>query len=68
MPFPTTREDLIAHGYLYIRTTNCNGPTCSEYIEWWETPKGKRLPLNRSTHEPHWSTCPDRDKFRKGAK
>jgi hypothetical protein len=68
MPFPTTREELIATGYAYIRTTKCMGPTCGAHIEWWVTPKGKRIPLNLRTYEPHWSTCPDRELFRNGRK
>jgi hypothetical protein len=68
MPFPMTRDDLIASGYLYLRTTKCNGPTCGAHIQWWETPKHKRIPLDLGTYTPHWSACPDGDKFRKGVK
>lgn len=64
MPFPTTDTDLIAKGYTLEGRAKCKGPNCGKEIEWWRTPKGKRIPLDPGTMEPHWATCPDAQVFR----
>ena len=40
------------------RTGSCNGPTCGQPLDWYDTAKGKRMPMNagavpvRSENEP----------------
>lgn len=63
MPFPKTDTDLKAAGYEYDGTSRCRG--CHAEIEWWRTPKGRAIPLNPGTLEPHWSDCPNAKDFRK---
>jgi hypothetical protein len=65
MPFPTTEQGLAEAGYVYQRTERCKGPTCDAMIAWYLTPKGKWMPLEEGTLEPHWAKCPDREKFKK---
>jgi len=52
-------------GYRFDRTETCKGPNCRQEIEFWWTPKGKRIPLDPGTMETHWSTCVDAEKFRR---
>ncbi|MFA5387689.1 MAG: hypothetical protein WC322_04905 [Candidatus Paceibacterota bacterium] len=66
MPFPTNETELVAAGYRFDRTAACRG--CGAQIEWWQTPKGKWMPLDPGTMQPHWGTCPQAGQFRKGAK
>lgn len=61
MPFPKTEEEREAAGYKFMNASECRG--CRAPIEWWETPNGKRIPLDLDG-EPHWSTCPKADEFR----
>lgn len=64
MPFPKTDEERLKAGYLYLNTSICRG--CKRNIEWWETPNGKRIPLN-ADGEAHFSTCSHAADFRKKA-
>ena len=79
MAIPTTREDLEARGYVFDNEANCRG--CGQPIEWWITPRGKKMPMTvkevkdetkvfpqpvlRLERLPHWSDCPNADSFRK---
>ena len=63
MAFPKTLDELRTTGYKHTGLANCRA--CGEPIEWWETPKAKRIPMNHGTAVPHWSTCPNADDFRK---
>jgi hypothetical protein len=63
MPFPKTEKELAGQGYEYKNMTACKG--CGALMEWWKTPKGKMIPLNPGTLEPHWSGCPKAKEFRK---
>lgn len=58
-----TDGDLCAASYSFENKGRCR--SCQAEIEWWLTPKQKHMPLNAGTLEPHWSTCPQADKFRK---
>jgi len=60
---PKTEAELLAAGYRLAGTAHCKG--CKALIEWWLTPNGKRMPLDKTTFEPHFSTCPKADQFRK---
>ena len=62
MPFPTTLEGLKAEGYKFEGDGKCKG--CGVDIEWWTTPRGKKMPCDFGTATPHWSTCPNRDEFK----
>lgn len=64
MPFPETKEGLIAAGYKFKNESHCRG--CNALIEWWETPKEKFMPLDPETLIPHWKNCPKAKDFRKG--
>ena len=66
MPFPETIDELKAAGYKFLNDSNCRG--CGFAIEWWETPKGKKMPMDvlaDGTCESHWGTCPKAKEFRK---
>jgi hypothetical protein len=63
---PNTPAGLVAAGYTYINTSRCKGTSCGAEIEWWRTPNGKKMPLDPVTFEPHWSTCPSQEEFRRG--
>lgn len=65
MSFPKTDSELVKAGYTYESKSRCIGPDCNDEIEWWRTPKGKRIPLDSGTLESHWSTCPNAEDFRK---
>lgn len=64
MPFPKTEVDLEKAGYEYEGSGRCRA--CNAEISWYRTPNGKRIPLDEGTMEPHWSTCPNADGFRRG--
>jgi hypothetical protein len=61
--FPRTDTELAAQGYEFKNKGTCKG--CRAEIEWWTTPKGKSIPLDAGTLEPHWSNCPNAGDFRK---
>jgi hypothetical protein len=63
MPFPKTKQELLEAGYEYSNSGKCRG--CGAGIAWYLTPKGKRMPLDERTFEPHWATCPKAKDFRK---
>jgi hypothetical protein len=62
-PFPRTDTELTSAGYEYESKDKCRG--CQADIEWWLTPRGKHMPLDPGTLEPHWSTCPKAKDFKK---
>ncbi len=63
MPFPRTEQGLAEAGYEYENSTKCKG--CGADIAWFKTPRGKHIPLNEGTMEPHWSDCPNAKDFRR---
>lgn len=68
MPFPTTRDQLVASSYIFSNHALCK--SCRAEIEWWETPRGKKMPFNlmlagESPAVTHFTDCPDADLFRK---
>lgn len=62
MSFPTTETGLKAKGYVFSGTGECR--SCKAPLAWYDTPKGKAIPLDEGTLLPHWTTCPDSDKYR----
>ena len=65
MPFPTTIEGLKEAGYRFEGDGTCS--KCGAAIEWWETPRNKKMPVDHGTATPHWSTCPYAEDFKKKA-
>jgi hypothetical protein len=68
MPFPQTQDELKSAGYVWQNDATCKG--CGADISWYKTPKGSMMPMDpmdrgAAPAVPHWSTCPDRDTFRK---
>lgn len=66
MSFPETTAELSKAGYRFMNEANCRG--CGSAIEWWETPRGKRMPMDvdaSGNAESHWANCPDAKQFRK---
>jgi hypothetical protein len=74
MTIPNTTNELKAMGYEYDNDSTCRG--CGEPIEWWITPKGKKMPMtvkktatitnaSDDIREPHWTSCPKADSFRR---
>ena len=63
-PFPITREEAIDDGYiLEAESRPCGG--CSGLIDWYITPRGKKIPIDAGTFKPHWITCPNAKNFRR---
>lgn len=67
MSFPRTFDEMKAAGYTFSNDATCRG--CGDDIEWWETPNGKKLPMNPMTSgsseaKAHWATCSDAPSFR----
>lgn len=63
MGFPKTLEEMTAQGYKHEGTANCRA--CNAPLEWWLTPKGKKIPMDHGTATAHWSTCPNAQDFRR---
>ena len=68
MAFPKTLDEMTQAGYKFLNHATCKG--CGDEIEWWETPTGKKIPMNPmergvSPSVAHWATCPEQDSFRK---
>jgi hypothetical protein len=62
MGFPQTIEELKAAGYKFDGESQCKG--CGADIEWWTTPRGKKMPVDHGKATPHWSTCTKANEFR----
>jgi murein endopeptidase len=67
MPFPQDLDALKLAGYRFDNHARCRG--CNAEVEWWFTPKGKKMPFNlmekfSSPAVAHLVTCPERDEFR----
>ena len=62
MALPTTIDELRQQNYKYSGDSECKA--CGADIEWWETPRGKKIPMNHGTAIAHWSTCPNVADFR----
>jgi hypothetical protein len=72
--FPADASELRAAGYEYDGDGRCRA--CGEALEWWITPKGKKMPLSRvkvgdqlkqnvEKLQPHFADCPEADAFRR---
>jgi hypothetical protein len=70
MPFPKTRDELVHAGYVFSEHSICRGATCKQEIEWWLTPRGRRMPFDlmqdgAARPVAHFTTCRDAEFFRK---
>lgn len=65
MGYPESREELEAAGFRFDAMGRCRGARCRADIEWWYSPKGKRIPLNPDDKTGHHTTCPDVAQFNK---
>ena len=68
MAFPQTWDEMKAMNYRWLNDGECRG--CGEPIMWFETPNGRRIPMNQMQRgsDPavvHFSTCTEADSFRK---
>jgi hypothetical protein len=62
---------LMSAGYVHQGRAKCSG--CPMTIEWYLTPKNKRMPFSlkvgmNTQYEPHWGSCASADRFRKTKK
>ena len=62
--FPKTELELEKAGYEFTNTGKCRACGCE--LAWYRTPRGKAMPLEEGTLEPHWAKCPKADEFRRG--
>lgn len=65
MSFPTTVEEMEDRNYKRLNDGKCKG--CEAEITWWETPNGKKIPMDTGEAKPHWESCPNSDDFRGGS-
>jgi hypothetical protein len=68
MSFPATRAEMEAAGYSLNEYTRCKG--CQRLMEFWNTPQGRRIPMNPMTDPEspavsHFTDCPKAGEFRK---
>lgn len=62
MAIPEKREDLVAMGYVFDNESKCR--SCEAEIEWWITPRGKKMPMRvfqehgESIRRAHFADCP----------
>jgi len=71
MGFPQDRDALRESGYRFDNHATCRGEDCGVEVEWWITPKGKKLAFNlmQNGDSPaiaHFASCPNREDFRRG--
>jgi hypothetical protein len=71
MAFPANIIELEAQGYIRTNEASCRG--CCAPILWYVTPNGSKLcmdpmPELDTPAISHWTTCPEREKFRKPRK
>jgi hypothetical protein len=67
MPFPQTVKELQKAGYFFESSRRCIGAHCNKTIEIWRTPSRRKMPLEINAQggvTVHFSTCPDREKFK----
>jgi hypothetical protein len=62
MAFPLTIEEMNSRGYVFKNESDCSA--CHARIDWYKTPAGKFIPINKGTAEPHWASCPNAKDFR----
>lgn len=68
MAFPQSLDEMKSADYKFSGDGVCRG--CGQDIEWWETPRGKKLPMDpmkqgSTPAVPHWQTCSEGESFRR---
>lgn len=66
MPFPKDTVELAIAGYKFSDDGHCRA--CGARIQWWITPKNRKMPLDAETLIPHWGTCPNTADFKRPKK
>lgn len=54
-PLPQNKAEMIAQGYKFVNANECK--QCGAEVEWWESPKGKNLPILAGSGELHLGGC-----------
>lgn len=63
--FPATPAEALAAGYT-MRHENVQCRGCPAMIDFWTTPAGKAIPIERGAEFiAHWKSCPGADQFRR---
>jgi len=65
--FPRTHKALVLEGYRFIAAGICREPGCGAKIWWYQTPGGRRLPIDVATMRPHQWRCPGVERNKRGA-
>jgi hypothetical protein len=66
MAIPEKRADLESFGYSKLSDSHCSG--CGAPIEWWETPRKRKMPFTvraDGTLVTHFFDCPKRKDFQR---
>jgi hypothetical protein len=68
MAFPSNLAEMKTFGYKFLDYAVCR--ECGSDIEFWLTPRGKKIPMDPMTRDAdkataHFATCPDAPLFRK---
>lgn len=63
MAIPKTMDELKPAGYKFLDNGTCK--LCGDDIEWWETPRGAKMPINPMNRGgspviAHFDTCTGR--------
>jgi hypothetical protein len=53
---------MLERGFKQLEDSTCKA--CGAEMTWWETPRGKKLPMNRGTATAHFKDCPNAEDFR----
>lgn len=66
MPLPDNFADLTAFGYTFLNSGNCSSYQAP--IQWWKTPKGKKMPMTVTPEGrivSHFTDCPNANQHRR---
>jgi hypothetical protein len=66
--WPATHDELLAAGWSFVKTTPCRGQTCLVTIQWFQSPSGRRAPLELTgdgRYTSHFAKCPAAREFRR---
>jgi hypothetical protein len=54
--FPRTHKALTLEGFVFVRAGTC--ADCGASVQWYLTPRQKRMPIDAAKHVPHFWCCP----------
>jgi len=60
-------EKLREAGYHFDGWGQCRAPECRARLHFYVTPKGKRMPMDPETCQPHWASCKAVQRFKRPA-